>query len=357
MDKKKAQPAKVNKSNSLPAGYEKTLLKIKDRIRGAQIKASLRVNEELIKLYWDIGETIVEKQQKEGWGSKTIDKMARDLKSFFPDMAGLSRRNLLYMKQLVEAYSNSEITQQLAAQIPWGHNMVLLDKLKNKDERLWYAKKTIENGWSRNVLEMWIESDLYDRQGKAITNFKTTMPKPESDLANQMLKDPFCFDFLSVAEDAKEKDIEEGLIQHIQKFLTELGIGFAFVGRQYHLEIDGEEFIIDLLFYHFKLRRFIIVELKNTQFKPEFAGKMSFYLAAIDATMKHPDDEPSIGMILCRSRKKLIVEYALQDKKRSMGVSTYKTKLLETLPKEFKPNLPSKKQIEEELNKNSKKAD
>lgn len=355
MTKKKAPSKTIKTSNSLPKSYNETLIKIKERIRGAQIKASLKVNEELIKLYWDIGKTIVEKQQKEGWGAKVIEKMSIDLRSSFPRMAGLSPRNLLYMKQFVEAYHDLEITQQVAAQIPWGHNLVLLDKIKDGEERIWYAKKTLENGWSRDVLEMWIESDLYNRQGKAITNFKETMDKPNSDLANQTLKDPYCFDFLSMSEECQEKDVEEELIKHIQKFLTELGIGFAFVGCQYKLEIDGEEFFIDLLFYHFKLRRFIVLELKNTQFKPEFAGKMSFYLAAVDATLRHPDDEPSMGMILCRSKKKLIVEYALQDKKRSMGVATYKTKLVESLPRNLKPSLPTVEQIEAELSKDFKK--
>ena len=303
----------------------------------------------MLELYWDIGKTIVEKQKEEGWGTKLIERMSKDLKSAFPKMTGLSARNMLYMRQFAEAYPDFTITQRVVAQIPWGHNVILLDRIKDVKQRLWYANKTIENGWSREVLETWIDSNLYSRQGKAITNFKTTMPKAQSDLANEMLKDPYHFDFLPMREDADERAIENGLVAHMQKFLTELGIGFAFIGRQYKIEVDGEDFLIDLLFYHYKLRRFIIVELKNTTFKPEYAGKMAFYLAAVNATLKHPDDEPAIGMILCRKGKRLVIEYALSETKKSIGVATYKTKVVESLPKDLKDNLPSVEQIEAEL--------
>lgn len=275
--------------------------------------------------------------------------MSKDLKAAFPRMTGLSSRNILYMKQFAEAYPDFAITQQVVAQIPWGHNVILMDRIKDVKQRLWYAHKTIENGWSRDVLETWIDSDLYTRQGKAITNFKATMPKAQSDLANAILKDPYHFEFLPVREDADERMIEDGLVAHMQKFLTELGMGFAFIGRQYKIEVDGDEFLIDLLFYHYKLRRFVVVELKNTAFKPEYAGKMAFYLAAVNAALKHPDDEPAIGMILCRTGKRLVIEYALSETKRSIGVATYKTKVIETLPKDLKSNLPSVEQIEAEL--------
>ena len=347
----------VKKKKSLsiiPATYEKTINALKERIRTAQIKASLSVNEKMLELYWDIGRTIVEKQKVEGWGAKVIDRMAKDLKAAFPRMTGLSTRNMLYMKQFAEAYPDFAITQQVAAKIPWGHNMVLIDRVKNVKERLWYAHKAIENGWSRDVLETWIDSDLYSRQGKAITNFKSTMAKTQSNLANEMLKDPYHFDFLTMQEDADEREIEDGLVAHMQKLLTELGIGFAFIGRQYKVEVEGEEFLIDLLFYHYKLRRFIVVELKNTAFKPEYAGKMAFYLTAVNATLKHPDDEPAIGMILCRSGKRLVIEYALSDTKKSIGVATYKTRLVESLPKGLKDKMPTVTEIEYELNKLSK---
>jgi predicted nuclease of restriction endonuclease-like (RecB) superfamily len=333
----------------IPTTYAATINALKERIRTAQIKASLSVNEKLLELYWDIGKTIVEKQREEGWGTRIIERMAKDLRASFPKMSGLSSRNLLYMKQFYEAYPNMAITQQAAAKIPWGHNMVLIDRLKNVKERNWYAHKTVENGWSREVLETWIDSDLYSRQGKAITNFHSTMPKPQSDLANEILKDPYHFDFFQTQEDADERAIEEGLVKHMQNLLTELGIGFAFIGRQFKVEVDGEEFLIDLLFYHYKLRRFIVVELKNTAFKPEYAGKMAFYLAAVNASLKHPDDEPAIGMILCRSGKRLVIEYALSESKKSIGVATYKTKVVDSLPKKLMDSLPSVEQLEAEL--------
>jgi len=335
----------------IPLTYAETLKALQERIRTAQIKASLSINEKLLELYWDIGKTIVEKQKEEGWGSKVIDRMSKDLKAAFPRMTGLSSRNMLYMKQFAESYPDFAITQQVVAKIPWGHNVILMDRIKDVKKRLWYVHKTIENGWSREVLETWIDSNLYSRQGKAITNFKATMPKAQSDLANEILKDPYHFDFLPMKEDADERAIEEGLVAHMQKLLTELGIGFAFVGRQHKIEVEGEDYLIDLLFYHYKLRRFIVVELKNTAFKPEYAGKMAFYLAAVNATLRHPDDEPAIGMILCRSGKRLVIEYALSETRKSIGVATYKTKVVESLPKDLKDNLPSVEQIEAELKK------
>lgn len=335
----------------IPVGYPELLELLKEKIRSSQVKAALAVNSELISLYWEIGGEILQRQKNEGWGSKVIERLAKDLKSSFPQMAGFSPRNLSYMKQFAEAYPESSILQQAAAKIPWGHNMVLIDKLDELNKRLWYAQKTIENGWSRNVLEMWIESDLYNRQGKAITNFSTTLPQPDSDLANATLKDPYCFDFLRIREKADEAEIEAGLVEHIQKVLVELGTGFAFVARQYRVEVDGEEFLIDLLFYHFKLKRFVVVELKSGPFKPEYAGKMSFYLAAVDAQLKQSNDAPSIGMILCKTKKKLMVEYTLQDSRRPIGVATYTTKLIESLPKDLQTSLPTIEQIEAELSK------
>ncbi len=337
----------VKNSESTAVSYADLLNIIKEKIRCSQLKAAVSVNTELIKLYWEMGQEIAQRQKREGWGTKVIERLAEDLKISFPKMAGFSVRNLFYMKQFAEAYPEFVILQQAAAKLPWGHNMVLIDKLKDLNERLWYAQKTIENGWSRNVLEMWIESNLYNRQGKAITNFATTLPKIESDLAKAELKDPYCFEFLMIREKADELEIEDGLIEHIQKVLIELGTGFAFVGRQYKIEVDGEEFFIDLLFYHFKLKRFIVVELKSGAFKPEYVGKISFYLSAIDAQLKQHNDEPSIGMILCKTKKRLMVEYTLQNFQKPIGVSSYTTKLIETL----QSNLPTIEQIEAELNK------
>lgn len=339
----------------LVAGYVELLDTLKSKIRSSQLKASISVNTELIQLYWEIGQEVLQKQKEEGWGSKVIERLAKDLKASFPQMSGFSPRNLFYMKQFAEAYPEFSILQQAAAKIPWGHNMVLIDKLDELKKRLWYAQKTIENGWSRNTLEMWIESDLYSRQGKAITNFAATLPQPDSDLANAELKDPYCFDFLMIREKADEAEIEEGLVEHIQKVLVELGTGFAFVGRQYQIEVEEETFLIDLLFYHFKLKRFVVVELKSGPFKPEYAGKISFYLAAVDAQLKQPGDAPSIGMILCKTKKKLMVEYTLQDSRRPIGVASYTTKLLEALPKDLKSSLPTIEEIEAKLIKDKGK--
>jgi predicted nuclease of restriction endonuclease-like (RecB) superfamily len=345
--------ALINKSDL--SNYVELLNTLKEKIRFSQIKASISVNSELIKLYWEIGYEIIQRQKEEGWGTGVIEKLAKDLKATFSQMKGFSARNLFYMKQFAEAYPDLAILQQAAAKLPWGHNMVLIDKLKDLNERVWYAQKTIQNGWSRNVLEMWIESNLYNKQGKAITNFAVTLPEPDSDLAIATMKDPYCFDFLMIREKADEAEIEEGLVEHIQQVLVELGTGFAFVGRQYQIEVEGETFSIDLLFFHFKLKRFVVVELKSGPFKPEYAGKMGFYLAAVDAQLKQPGYAPSIGMILCKTKKKLLVEYTLQDIRRPIGVASYTTKLVESLPTDIKSSLPTIEQIEAGLGKRKSK--
>lgn len=345
----------VSREGVLSPNYAAFIDELKETIRTSQVKAVLNVNAALVQLYWEIGTRILRKQKEEGWGTQVVEKVAKDLKSAFPHMSGFSRRNLFYMKQFAEAYPEFSIVQHTAAQIPWGHNMVLLDRIESLDERIWYAKKTIENGWSRNMLELWIESELYSRQGKAITNFATTLPQSDSDFMQEMVKDPYNFDFIRVRDRAAEAELEEGLVEHMQQVLIELGAGFAFVGRQYRIEVEEEEFLIDLLFYHFKLRRFVVVELKNGAFKPEYAGKMGFYLAAVDAQLKHPMDEPSIGMILCKTKKQVVVEYTLQESRRPIGVSNYVTKLLETLPEDLKSSLPTVEQLESELSKGKKK--
>ena len=262
-------------------------------------------------------------------------------------MKGFSRANLLYMRAFAEAYTDRSIVQQVAGQIPWFHNVVLITKIKPPATRLWYAQQTIEHGWSRAVLVHQIESGLHERQGQAVTNFKKTLPPPQSDLAQQVLKDPYVFDFLTIAEDARERELERGLLDHIQKFLLELGVGFAFVGSQYHLEVEGEDFYLDLLFYHLRLRCFVVIDLKMAPFKPEFAGKMNFYLAAADEQLRHAGDQPSIGIILCNSRKKLIAEYALRNTQTPIGVSEYQ--LTRAIPAELKSSLPSIKDLEKEL--------
>jgi predicted nuclease of restriction endonuclease-like (RecB) superfamily len=330
-----------------PQTYAALLATIKERIQTAQVRAAVAVNSELVLLYWGIGKEILARQQAEGWGTKVIDQLAKDLGQSFPQMKGLSPRNLKYMRALAEAWPDEAIVQEPLAQLTWFHNLTLLEKLKTRDERLWYAHAAIENGWSRNVLVIHIEAGLHRRQGKALTNFQRTLPAPESDLAQQLLKDPYNFDFLTLSKDAHERDLEVGLVEHIQKFLLELGRGFAFVGRQYPLEIGGEDFRIDLLFYHLKLRCYLVIDLKMTPFKPEYAGKMNFYLAAVDDLLRHPDDKPSIGLILCKTKNGIIAEYALRGTSTPMGISEFTH--LEQLPEPLKGTLPTIEEIEAEL--------
>jgi predicted nuclease of restriction endonuclease-like (RecB) superfamily len=299
-------------SLNLPDDYEAFLQSLKERIRTAQVRAALAVNRELVLLYWQIGQEILERQKQRGWGAKVIQKLATDLKSEFPEIKGFSRTNLLYMRAFANAYPDEQIVQQLAGQIPWFHNCVLLDKIKNYDERLWYIQQTIENGWSRAILEYQIDSNLYQRQGKAITNFAQALPKPQSELAQQILKSPYNFDFLSLGKEAQERDLEKALIAHMHDFLLELGVGFSFVGSQYPLEVGEQEFRIDLLFYHLKLRCFIVIDLKMDKFEPAFSGQINFYVNVVDDVLRHPEDQPTIGIVLCKSKENTIVEYALR---------------------------------------------
>ncbi len=329
------------------ADYDTLLKDLKERIRQAQVRAALSVNKELVILYWQIGQDILQRQDSLGWGAKVIDKLAGDLRSSFPEMKGFSPRNLKYMRAFAQAYPDFEFVQQAAAQIPWFHNCVLLDKVKDSTERLWYRQKTMECGWSRDVLVLQIESRLYQRQGKALTNFDRTLPPLQSDLAQQVLKDPYSFDFLNLDSEAHERDIERSLVDHVQRFLLELGVGFAFVGRQYHMEVGDQDFFIDLLFYHLKLRCFVVIELKGAAFKPEYAGKLNFYLSAVDDMLRHKDDQPSVGLILCKSRNKLVAEYALRDVNKPIGVSEFR--LTEDLPDKLKGQLPTIEELEQEL--------
>ncbi len=330
-----------------PDGYGEWLAELKTRIHSAQQRAALAVNRELIELYWQIGRDILTRQASQGWGAKVIERLAHDLRSAFPEMTGFSPRNLKYMRAFAEAWPDSQIVQQAVAQLPWGHNLVLLTKLKQEHERLAYAQKALENGWSRNVLAIQIETRLVERQGAAVTNFEFRLPKPQSDLAIESLKDPYRFDFLNLGSEAQEREIERALVQHVTDFLLELGAGFAFVGKQVHIEVGGEDFYIDLLFYHLKLRCYFVIELKAGDFKPEHLGKLSFYLTAVDRQMKHEQDQPTIGLLLCKSKNKVVAEYALSDKSQPMGIAEYK--LQEALPEELKTNLPSIEQIEREL--------
>ena len=420
---------KAKPSAFLPTAYAPLLAELKARVRAAQVKAAVAVNRELILLYWHIGREILRAQKAEGWGTKVVERLAKDLAAEFPEMGGFSLRNLKYMLAFVEAWEPIEIVQQPVAQLgvsstsgeilpqpvgqldgsslsqpviksgkgrakpsrkvkvqqpvaqlpdamvlqpvskfedappeplallSWSANLILLHKLKDPATRLWYARKALEHGWSRAVLTVQIESRLHERSGKAITNFERTLPPAQSDMAREVLKDPYTFDFLTLGEAAHERDLERGLVEHVQKLLLEMGAGFAFVGRQVHVEVGDEDFYLDLLFYHLRLRCFVVVDLKMKPFEPEFAGKMNFYLSAVDDKMRHKDDAPSIGLLLCKDAKnKLKVEYALRDVKKPIGVAEWQTRLVESLPKNLRGSLPTIADIERELNKPSRVA-
>lgn len=395
------KPVPANKFPLIPTSYAPLLADLKARVRAAQVKAALSVNRELILLYWHIGREILRAQKAEGWGAKVVERLAKDLAAEFPEMGGFSARNLKYMRSFVEEWEPTEIVQQPVALLtspivpqavtplrkakvqqpvapiglqpvskledgppeplallPWSTNLILLHKLKDPATRLWYARKTLEHGWSRAVLTVQIESRLHERSGKAITNFDRTLPPAQSDLAREALKDPYTFDFLSLSEEAQERDLERGLVQHIQQFLLELGAGFSFVGRQVRIEVGGDEYSLDLLFYHLRLRCFVVVDLKMKPFEPEFAGKMNFYLSAVDDQMRHPDDAPTIGLLLCKdSRNRLKVEYALRDVKKPIGVAEWQTRLVESLPKKLRGSLPTVEELERELGEASGKGD
>lgn len=313
--------------------YINFLSDLKKKIQTAQIKANVSINRELILLYWNIGKEILNNQQNNGWGSKIIDKLSKDLLKLFPNMKGFSVRNLKYMRQFVECYQDIEFVQQLVAQIPWGHNILIMN-INNVEEKVFYIEQTIQNNWSRNVLSIQIDSDLYHRQliNNKTTNFNLTLPKIDSDLAIGLIKDPYKFEFLGLSAEAKELDIEKGLINHLKEFLLELGTGFAFVGEQYHIEVGGEDFYIDLLFYHLQLRCFIVIELKAGEFKPEYIGKLNFYLSTVDNTLKQTIDKPTIGLLLCRNKNKTIAQYSLNKITSPMGVVEYTTKQTKVLP-------------------------
>ena len=335
------------KLTPVPEGYAGWLADLKAQIHDAQQRAAQALNLELVVLYWKIGNAILERQDRQGWGAKVIDRLSQDLRSAFPEMQGFSVRNLKYMRAFALGWPDLQFVQQVLHKLPWGHNLVLLDKLPGPQTRKWYAAKAIEHNWSRNVLVMQIETRLLERSGKAATNFALTLPKPQSDLARESLKDPYRFDFLGLADEAQERAVENALVRHVTEFLLELGAGFAFVGRQVLLDVGGDEFFIDLLFYHLKLRCYVVIELKGGKFKPEHLGQLSFYLTAVDEQVKHPQDNPTIGLLLCKSKNKVVAEYALRQNTQPLGVAEYK--LVESLPQELAIDLPSIEQIEREL--------
>jgi predicted nuclease of restriction endonuclease-like (RecB) superfamily len=391
------------------SGYAPFLGAVKNRIRAAQVKAALSANAELIHLYWDIGRAIAAMQEKEGWGTGVIPRLARDIANDLPEVKGFSERNIKLMTQFAAEYpglfsigqpavaqltsvsvldpkgqppvaqiqgfekvpqaaaqlgglvilpqpvaklvvpDDLMILQQLAAKLTWAHNVILIQKVKNFRARLWYMRQTITHGWSRSILALQIDGRAYERQGKAVHNFHATLPPPQSDLAAQVLKDPYIFDFLTLAEPFRERELELALLDQVQKFLLELGQGFAFVGRQYHLDVGTDDFYLDLLFYHLRLRCFVIVDLKRGPFKAEYAGKMNFYCNVVDDRLRHADDQPTIGLILCQDKNRIVAEYALQGVKKAIGVSEYE--LTRALPKKFRSSLPSVEEMEMELTK------
>ncbi len=371
MTKRSSKPAKP--VVALPTDYAPLLAEIKARVQATRTKAALAANRELLALYWDIGRLVLDRQRQEGWGTKVIGRLSEDLQREFAGQQGFSPRNLKYMRAFAEAWPNTAIVQrpvaqigerrssspadqpttaivqQPVAQLPWRHHTILLDRLPDTEARLWYAAKAIEHGWSSNVLALQIEAGLHERQGKAITNFKQTLPPAQSDLAQGITKDPYLFDFLALREDANERAVEIGLIAQVEKFLLELGAGFALVGRQVHLEVGDQDFYLDLLFYHLKLRCFVVIDLKARDFTPEAAGKMNFYLSAVDDRFRTPGDQPSIGLILCRSKQRVIAEYALRDMTKPMGIAGYVTKLVDSLPKSLKGAIPSVAELEKGL--------
>jgi len=372
----------MSKEESIELNYKQLLGAIKQQVQSAQAKAALAVNSSLIQLYWNMGKMIAENQALFEGRNNYVEQLAKDLKAEFPDMKGFSKRNIFYFRKLYLFYAgssvqqaaalkveNTEVTpvQQLAASgveasvqqavslnwnilgVPWGHHMLVLDKTKTSEEALFYLQQIIENNWSRAILTLQIEQDLYKRQGKAITNFKTTLPEHQALMATQILKDPYNFGFLTLEPKMQELDIEKQLTDHITKFLLELGKGFAFIGRQYPLQVGEKDYRLDLLFYHIRLRCFVVIDLKVVEFEPEFAGKMNFYLSVVDDQIKVTDDQPSIGIILCKNKNRLEVEYALQGMSKPIGVSEFT--LTQALPAELRSTLPTVEEFENELNK------
>ncbi len=335
--------------HSVPADYGATLKTIKQRVLRERVRVVLAANSAMVLLYWDIGRLILERQTGEGWGAKVIDRLGRDLRLSFPDMHGFSTRNLQFMRRFAEEFRDAAIVKQLASQLPWWHVVRLIQNVKDPEERVWYMREAIKQGWSRSVLEIQLLGNAYQRRGKAITNFETALPLAESRRAAEVFKDPYLFDFLGNTDLVRERQVEQALVDHIQRFMLELGSGFAFVGRQVQLSVDGEEFFLDLLFYHLKLRCFVVIELKAVPFEPAFVGQINLYLSAVDDQMRHAQDQPTIGLLLCRSKRQLVVEYALRDLKKPIGVAAWETKLGKELPAAFAGSLPTVEELEAEL--------
>jgi predicted nuclease of restriction endonuclease-like (RecB) superfamily len=335
----------------LPGDYAETLAEIKERIQQERLRVVLAANSAMMLLYWDIGRLILDRQERAGWGAKIIDRLSADLRAANPEMQGLSPRNLKYMRAFAAAWPDRAIVQRVVAQLPWRQNLALLERLADTGTRLWYAGQALQHGWSQPVLCLQIDGRAHERHGKALTNFKSTLPPEDSDMAAQVFKDPYLFDFLGTADPRREREVEKALIDHLQRFLLELGSGFAFVGRQVHLEFASRDCYLDLLFYHLKLRCYVVIELKAVPFDPAFIGQINVYLSAVDDLLRHPDDKPTVGLLLCRSKDRIVVEYALRDLKKPIGVAGWETKLVEKLPKDLEGSLPTVHELEAELSR------
>lgn len=333
----------------MPEWYPELLESVSRRIVVGRSKALYAANRETLASYWAIGKDLLQRETQEGWGSKVVTRLSTDIRSAFPEVRGFSPRNLRYMKSFAQAWPDSEMLQQPVATLPWGHNVILLEKLSDTESRRWYAAAAVEHGWSRAMLVHHIETGFHERSGGAVTNFAATLPPSDSDLAQQSLKDPYIFDFLSLTPRHTEREVEGQLVTHIEKFLLELGQGFAFVGRQVRLEVAGDEFFADLLFYHLTLRCYVVIELKAVKFDPGFLGQLGMYMAAVDDLLAHDDDKPTIGLLLCKSKNNLVVEYALRSSSAPMGVSDWKAQIVESLPEELASSLPSVEELEAEL--------
>ena len=341
-------PSSIGPSKSYPEFVDALI----ETIRKQRVSTTLRANVSLIVMYWQIGDAILKKQKSEGWGAKVIDRISHDVRHVFPDMKGFSPRNIKYMRLFAAEWPDLELVQRTVALIPWRTNILILEKIKSPEDRLWYAQKTIKNGWSRSVLELQIESGLKQRDGQAVNNFESTLPSADSDLVSQVFKDPYLFDFLGTDVPRREREIEQKLTEHIQSFLLELGQGFAFVGRQVHLELGGQDFYIDMLFYHLNLRCYIVIELKACEFEPEFVSKVNMYRNAVDDLLKRTDDKPTIGLLLVKGKNRTVVEYSLAGYSNPIGVADWESQIVRSLPEELKSNLPAIEDIEKELNGN-----
>ena len=334
---------------TLPADYAATLQEIKSHIHSARVRAVLAANPIVIEAYWQTGKIILARQMGAAWGAKVIDRLAADLQQAFPEMSGLSTRNLLSMKLFAEAFPDGAITKQPVSQLPWGQIIRLIQMVKDPVTRQFYVRETIAQGWSRSMLEIQVRGGLHLRAGKAVNNFRLTMPPADSDMATQIFKDPYLFDFLGTADPRREAEVEQALVDHIQKFLLELGTGFAFVGRQVRLEVGDQDFALDLLFYHLRLRRYVVIELKARDFAPGDVGQINLYRAAVDDLLRHADDGPTIGLLLCKGKNRLVAEYALDGLGHAIAVADWQTQLTQSLPDELRSSLPTIEEIEAEL--------